>query len=365
MKKLKFIIYISLLPLLLTNVYAKEISKVVLFSLQTKNCSPAIGKKVTASVKDSIEQQKETGKSNSIRFFGSISPMTGLSPEYKLKKFIKIGKDLGADLVAFGRVNGAGTIAGVKQKKSNYQIEIIIKDISYGKAEAIFRSDWVPESMLKKASQSIAQQILEYSQSYHKIKIEKIKTELASKEKPRPEVKPQKKQKKKYYFDKINIAAMPVYTIPQGAFADKVNNGYGLEINSNFENYFLNRLVMKPAMSYTYFGGKHNSIDNISLLSFKAAAGYLFDFNFIKIIPNAGIGFQVNIMNYDKNGRDLYGNYSYSKDYFYDPLISAGIDFRYDYDNYYFYLSPSYTRFFESSANGEYFQIGLGAGMNL
>ncbi|MFH0974702.1 MAG: CsgG/HfaB family protein [Spirochaetota bacterium] len=150
-----------------------------------------------------------------------------------------------------------------------------------------------------------------------------------------------------------------------GDFEKIADYGYGINLGFNIHNLLFNKTVASVSTGLHSFKGKYKSIDSLITIPLLIYAGYTYRLSDkIRMVPSIGGGYLISMMNYDKNGADAYGNYSYSKEYYFDPAVSVKCDIDYLlFSDIHISLSPSYTIFFEKNHTPQIAGLNLGVRM--
>jgi len=231
---------------------------------------------------------------------------------------IEVGKLLSANKI----------IVGMIHKIDKYIIVIKIINIANGKIEGSYKAEAAKESNLDDAVTLI---------------VEKIIFDFRSEE----------------YF---SYSLSPCYIMTAGDFSDLADWGYGINTNFSINNLFFHHSVLTLSLGFYSFEGADESIDFITMIPSALYFGYSYSmFMNISISPYIGFGYLLNMMNFDKNGVDQFGNYKYSRKLYHDPLISARCDIDYRLSPFFhIFISPVYTVFIEKERTGQLFGSNFG-----
>ena len=155
------------------------------------------------------------------------------------------------------------------------------------------------------------------------------------------------------------------YYYRAGDFRKIAKYGYGINIYFNIHNLLFNKTVLSCYTGLYYFEPRYNSIDSLISLPVGINAGYMYKLSAkIRVIPYIGCGYLISMMTYDKDGADAYGDYNYSKKYYFDPAASLKCDMEYLlFPDIFISLSPSYLVFFEKKHTPQIIGLTLGTKM--
>lgn len=155
------------------------------------------------------------------------------------------------------------------------------------------------------------------------------------------------------------------YYYRAGDFRKIAKYGYGINFSFNIHNVLFNKTVLSCYTGLYYFEPRYNSIDSLISLPVGVNIGYTYKLSAkIRIIPYIGCGYLISMMTYDKDGADAYGDYNYSKKYYFDPAASVKFDLEYLlFSNIYVSLTPSYMVFFEKKHTPQILGLNLGTKM--
>ncbi|MCP4132175.1 MAG: hypothetical protein GY754_14485 [bacterium] len=225
-------------------------------------------------------------------------------------------------------------ILGTIHKMEDYKIFIKIIDVATGEAESIYIENAAHEDDIEPVLASI---------------INKIKEDYTSAVE---------------CYLQVSLAAV----VPTGDFSGLSNFGYGANLDFSVNNLVYKNVPVLISSGFYYFGGNSDAVRSIMMIPFSINLGYRFPISGnISVIPYLGGGYMMELMSYDRDGiRNSSGKYEYSRDFFFDPLISGRIDIVYQLTHSFrLYLSPAYTFFLEKNSSGQYFGIGFGLQMKI
>ncbi|MDY6935151.1 MAG: CsgG/HfaB family protein [Spirochaetota bacterium] len=234
---------------------------------------------------------------------------------------VKVGRLLSANKIIIGAIH----------KIDTYYILLRIVNVAIGKVEGNYKVKADEESRLEEACIEIVE-MLEYD----------FKTET-------------------YLSYSISFGFQ--YAI--GDYSKVGDDGYGFNLNLNVNNFIYKNAVLTISTGIYSFDGADDSIESIITAPIMLNLGYIYKLSRkIRIVPYLGCGYFINMMTYDKDGVDQFGDYEYSRENFYDPVASARCDLEYIMSlNLHIFLSPNYTYFFEKSNTGQI--LGADAGVKM
>lgn len=162
-----------------------------------------------------------------------------------------------------------------------------------------------------------------------------------------------------------SFSVSPSFMYAIGDFDDIAEYGYGLNIDLNMNNFLFRSAILTLSSGFYSFTGADDSIDSIMIIPVSLYLGYSLNLSRkFKIIPYIGGGYLINMMNYDDDNADQFGNYDYSREIFYDPSVSVRCDIVYKALPYmHISLSPVYMFFFEKESTGQILGANLGIKM--
>lgn len=145
------------------------------------------------------------------------------------------------------------------------------------------------------------------------------------------------------------------YRLPMGDFSKVTDGGYGVTLNLDMNNFIFKGGVLSLSTGFSFFSGKDESVE--SIISIPALLYYGYTINIsrsFKLAPYLGGGYIINMMSYDKDNYDQFGEYEYTQKTYFDPAASAKIDIIYVVTPFlHFIISPSYAYFFEKDKAGQ------------
>lgn len=167
------------------------------------------------------------------------------------------------------------------------------------------------------------------------------------------------------YLKGLSLSA--AYLKTRGDYSEIAEYGYGLTLNLLSNIIPHNNAILILSLGLYLTEVNQENIESAQIVSATLNMGYSVTLNnYLAITPHAGIGYIAHVVKGDKNGADSLGDYSYSREYLFDPSITAGceIDFALS-RKYHIAITPSYTIFFEEETTGQYLGISMGIKMLL
>jgi hypothetical protein len=160
----------------------------------------------------------------------------------------------------------------------------------------------------------------------------------------------------------ISVSAGGAFLYPLGDFSKLADYGFGAAVSVSVNNFMFKSSVLSFATGAYSFTGAGGSVDSIIMVPLTAYYGYtLRVFRGMAFTPFLGVGCLFNLMNYDEDGADVYGNYSYERELFVDPVLSLRADVDYAITNFLHVMAaPVYSIFFEKGGVGMTLGVELG-----
>ncbi len=238
------------------------------------------------------------------------------------KQVAVLGKILSVDKIIVGSVNKFG----------KFKIEIRSIDVVKASVDYTATEDASELKNIENAVSSIALRIERYYSGYYNL------------------------------TEKFDMGLTFKNFIPLGDFTSGTDIGYGGVLYFTFNKLFGLNFQILVFIGAEAFTPKLVSIKSIVIIPLEVHLGYQFNLTKnINMIPSIGVGYLFTIMNYDKVGERASGEYQYKVDFFYNPVISARIEFDILlFDRWYLVVAPGYSLFFESKKTGQYIGIELG-----
>jgi hypothetical protein len=127
--------------------------------------------------------------------------------------------------------------------------------------------------------------------------------------------------------------------IPGGSYRDYAAAGFGLHLEAGAENYYFPELHINLSADILKMSAKTEKLKPFYLFPVLITAGYEYDLSSsYSLLANIGAGMLC---------------HSIAKSYYFDPLLSAGLQANYHLDTVSsFYISGSYYKFFDSYNKG-------------
>ncbi len=143
------------------------------------------------------------------------------------------------------------------------------------------------------------------------------------------------------------------YRYAAGDLADLTMGGFGINLDFTLNNFISKNTLLRFTTGAYLFRGKNESVDSILGVPLFLSLGYtLSPFRSTKIVPSLGGGYYIYSMKYDPDNADVYGNYEYERETFYDPALSVRIEIEYALTStLHLFLEPLYTIAFEKNSN--------------
>lgn len=151
---------------------------------------------------------------------------------------------------------------------------------------------------------------------------------------------------------------------PVGIMADMAGGGYGAVVGLNARLLPGRRALAMVSLGYFVMDDDRASIRSYALSSAILGAGYRFTpYGPLFVIPHAGFGCMLHLIDGDPNGADAAGRYSYRMRYLFDPAFVAGCEIGVlPLENLAIFISPFCGLFFQQKSNaGQFLGLGLGA----
>ncbi|HOS40013.1 MAG TPA: hypothetical protein PLG31_09785 [Spirochaetota bacterium] len=261
---------------------------------------------------------------------------------------VSLGKALPSDKIVIGEVRRRVEKYGEQQIgpyvvkelfRDVYVITVQVVDAGTGTGELRFQEDAGGRPQLIERTRAIAKDIIEY---YRRRPIERDERFKG--------------------IELDGVAFTFSFMKPLGDFANYITEGYGGTL------YAAGRLVpyrnIVPILALSYYSLKDNreSIQSAWLAAISVNAGYAFQpGRSVRVLPFAGVGYLLHVIDGDKDGPDASGRYEYKKDYYYDPTVTGGCELDVAIGERLNVLFISaYTVFFERSSFGHYVTGSLG-----
>ena len=231
---------------------------------------------------------------------------------------VKIGKLLSANKIVQGKI----------YKIDTYFIVVKIVNVGDNKIVGNYKAEAADEDDIENAVSEI---------------IEKLKTDFSTD-----------------IFFSASISAG--YRSPMGDFSKISKGGYGVTLNLDLNNFIFQGGVLNLSNGFSFYTGKEESIESIMSISELLHYGYTLNVSrSFKLTPYIGGGYLINIMSYDEDNADQFGEYEYTKKTYYDPAASAKIDINYVVTPFlHFIISPQYVYFFEKDKAGQILFADIG-----
>jgi len=164
------------------------------------------------------------------------------------------------------------------------------------------------------------------------------------------------------FFVPDRISAYPLYISPRGDYSRLFD--YGLGIGARFSGYMpdYDGVRLNFDINVVQMFGTRDTIDSMQSASISAAAGYSLKFWRVETIPYLGLGYILNSIDGDKDGRDDDGNFNKSREFYYNPMLTAGFEFFFSVNREYLvFLNPAYGVMLEPDGTSPYLQVNMGA----
>jgi len=144
---------------------------------------------------------------------------------------------------------------------------------------------------------------------------------------------------------------------PSGSYSDIADTGYGVDIRVSSYIAGIKEFNLSLNLSAAYLVPKEERIESAYFFSPQILAGYSFNVTEkFQIMPYAGTGYVFHLIDGKKKGSE-----ESSSDFYYNPALSAGLEFSYNIvPGSSIVLSPACTYFFEQDDSGMYLMLSIG-----
>ena len=159
-------------------------------------------------------------------------------------------------------------------------------------------------------------------------------------------------------LNSINIS--PTYIKTSKSIKQYSTSGAGFEISAYITASRLPWLSFIPSLSWFTLTNTVTTIKSWHSIGILVSMGYTIQVPFrLALTPYIGVGYLVHRINGDT--MHYYPPYSYSSATYFNPQCAAGITITLQLDpQLYFFITPSYTTFFESSRHSSYSSYAFG-----
>lgn len=144
---------------------------------------------------------------------------------------------------------------------------------------------------------------------------------------------------------------------PSGSYSDIADTGYGADIRFSSFIAGIKEFNLSLDLNAAYLVPEEERIESAYFFSPQVLAGYSFTVteNF-SVMPYAGAGYVFHLIDGKKKGSE-----ENSSDFYYNPAVSAGLEFSYNIvPGSSIVLSPACTCFFEQDDTGMYLMVSAG-----
>jgi hypothetical protein len=236
-----------------------------------------------------------------------------------------LGKILSVDKIIVGSVNKFG----------KFKIEVRSIDVAKASVDYTAAEDASELKNLENAVSQIALRIERYYSGYYNL------------------------------TEKFDIVVSFKNFLPLGDFTSGTDVGYGGVLYFTINKLFGLNFQVMISIGAEAFTPKIVSIKSIVIIPLEVHLGYQFSLTKnINMISSIGVGYLFTIINYDKIDERASGQYQYKMDFFYNPVLSARLEFDILLvDRWYLVVAPGYSLFFESKKLGQYIGLELGVRM--
>ncbi len=285
---------------------------------------------------------------------------------------VKAGSASGARYVVFGTVRtGTRTVTTGekesrylyrKQEVTYYVLSVGVVDTQSGKSLYSFRKSTRSTAGIRALARKSADEIIKKFEGLMPapVKEKPVKADLPE-EKPVQEEKPGVDTTPLVRCSGITLAGSMM--MPAGTFADMAGTGYGATAGTCLAFTSASNIRLNAHLGVYALNPEQEWVQSIYALQGMLYAGYEVTLPAgFTLIPEAGAGVLVHVINGDNDGKDAAGEYSYTTDYFTDFAVGGGMRVRYGLANSLkLFLRPGYTMFFEKNNTGRFatFELGL------
>jgi hypothetical protein len=161
----------------------------------------------------------------------------------------------------------------------------------------------------------------------------------------------------------ITLSASIIF--PFGDFTRGASIGYGSTIAFSINEPFMKNINILFSAGYYYFTTRLESIDSLMMAPLRVSAACPINVSdSFRFAFSAGAGYIFSRLRYDRVEDRTDSNYQYKTGYYYNPMVTAGIDIDLLLGNrWHLAIFPSYSAFFESGRAGHLISLDFGLRM--